>query len=173
MRDLGDNNDDSPLWKHCVAHHGGKEQVFKMKLLSTHTTAFDRQMSEAVNITYGERDIILNSKSEWMGSSLPRLTVEVKDKVKIVDHDGTKMQPPVTNSKRTRGEVGPALMPPKPTKGPRKPPLPPPALYPRTQIHTRGTRGSSQRGQLLPQLLLLVTGVIPQAHHHQVQHDRC
>ena len=50
-----------------------------------------RQVHESVLITHGDRDIILNSKSEWMGESLPRLLIEVQEKVKQIDYDGSSL----------------------------------------------------------------------------------
>ena len=92
LRDLADQHDESPLWKHCSSMHDGKIQEFQMRLLSKHKTAFSRQIAETVNISHGNRDNILNSKSEWMGSSIPRLTVEIRDKVQQVDHDGKRLE---------------------------------------------------------------------------------
>ena len=74
--------EDNALWKHSASVHQGTKQDFQMRLVSKHKTAFDRQISESVNINYGKRDLNLNSKSEWMGESLPRLTTEVKDVVR-------------------------------------------------------------------------------------------
>ena len=64
IRDLKAKAEESPLWKHCAALHNGEEQLFKMRLLAKHQTAFERQLAESVNITYGKRDIVLNSKAE-------------------------------------------------------------------------------------------------------------
>ena len=59
-----------------------------MSLIKRHQTAFQRQVHESVQITSGSRDMNLNSKAEWNGQSIPRLTIEVKDKVLQKDHDG-------------------------------------------------------------------------------------
>ena len=44
-----------------------------------------------VHISSGLSDLCLNSKAEWNSQSIPRLAVEVKDKVLQLDHDGSKM----------------------------------------------------------------------------------
>ena len=88
LKNLKDRAEDSPLWKHCAGYHEGEVQGFQMKLLQRHKTAFDRQISESVAISNGKRDQILNSKSEWMGEALPRLAIEVRNKVRQVDYDG-------------------------------------------------------------------------------------
>ena len=100
MRDLKARAEESPLWKHCASLHSGEEQQFKLSLLAKHQTAFERQIAESVHITHGKRDITLNSKAEWMGSSIPRLTIEVKDRVMQVDHDGSKLEPRPASTKR-------------------------------------------------------------------------
>ena len=88
---LRDEDERSPLWKHSVLHHQGEKQEFKLELLSRHYTAFSRQVTESVFITNGVRDICLNSKSEWNGDAIPRLTIEVRDRVDQKDHGGQKL----------------------------------------------------------------------------------
>ena len=46
-------------------------------------------------------DIILNSKSEWMGQAIPRLTVEVKDSVKQIEYDGSRLVPKLPGKRST------------------------------------------------------------------------
>ena len=70
LRDLDDKLDESPLWKHCVSQHNSTVQEFQLKLLSKHKTAFTRQIAESVHISHGKRDMTLNSKAEWMGSTI-------------------------------------------------------------------------------------------------------
>ena len=48
----------------------------------------------------------MNSKSEFMGESIPRLTIEVRDKVRQVDHNGVEMKPNNTKRGSTPGEQG-------------------------------------------------------------------
>ena len=72
---------ENPLWKHCSTMHKGEKQKFQLRLMSRHLTPFDRLIAESVNITHGQGDNCLNSKAEWMGESIPRLAIEVKDRV--------------------------------------------------------------------------------------------
>ena len=62
-----------------------------MTMVKRHYTAFSRQMHEAIIISDGPKDINLNSKSEWHGSRIPRLIIEVQDRVKQVDLNGEKL----------------------------------------------------------------------------------
>ena len=93
------------MWKHCSSMHLGVEQTFTIKLLKKHKSAFERQVHESVLITFGKVDFILDSKREWSGESLPRLTLEVQDKVEQVDHDGTKLEPVIVGHKRTNNQA--------------------------------------------------------------------
>ena len=92
--------------KHCASMHSGTDQEFKLKLVQVTRGAFQRQVLESILISNGVRDHTLNSKSEWMGEALPRLTIEVKDEVIQVDHDGKKLVikrgPPGTQSQATK-----------------------------------------------------------------------
>ena len=81
------------MWKHCVGFHSSEEQPFTIKIVQKHSSAFARQIQEAVKITNGARDHNMNSKKEFLGESLPRLTIEVRDKVVQLDHDGSRMSP--------------------------------------------------------------------------------
>ena len=85
---------DNPLWKHSVLHHNGEKQVFTMALIRKHLTAFSRQMDEEVLINEGERDVCLNSKSEWNGVKIPRLVTKVRNKVNQVDLNGAPITAP-------------------------------------------------------------------------------
>ena len=76
---LANEEEESPLWKHCASKHNGIHQAFKLKLVRKHQSAFQRQVHESILITNGPRDMCLNSKSEWNA---------VKDTVKQLDYDG-------------------------------------------------------------------------------------
>ena len=58
-------------------------------------------MEEAVIISYGLRDNILNSKKEFLGETLPRLQIEVKDRIKQTDYNGMKLEPIIPKQKRS------------------------------------------------------------------------
>ena len=76
-------DEDSTLWNHCKETHSGEIQVFHMNLLRKHKLAFTRQVSEGIEIERCKSDLILNRKGEWNGSCLPRMAVEVKEKVEL------------------------------------------------------------------------------------------
>ena len=69
LADLKDLNPGSNLLKHVIKHHiiNPGQVEFRMKILTTHFTAFDRQITEAVNAG----SFLLNSKAEYNRSSLP------------------------------------------------------------------------------------------------------
>ena len=47
-----------------------------MKVIEKHKSPLTRQVHEGVEIETNGADIILNSKSEWNGSRLPRIVIE-------------------------------------------------------------------------------------------------
>ena len=61
---------------------------FTMQVLSVHKTALHRQVTEAVLIEWTKASVIMNSKEEWNGSKLPRVILEVGDKVDLKDYNG-------------------------------------------------------------------------------------
>ena len=73
LADLKDLNPGSHLLKHVIKHPIiNPDQVeFRMKILTTHFTAFDRQITEAVKINRNAGPFLLNSKAEYNRSSLP------------------------------------------------------------------------------------------------------
>ena len=81
-------DEESTLWQHCLEHHGGLIQSFRMFLIRKHRTPLARQIHEAVKIAHCKANLILNRKGEWNGSQLPRLAIEVGDKVEQVDYNG-------------------------------------------------------------------------------------
>ena len=52
-----------------------------MNLTQKHRTTLQRQIKEALSIEGSMADIILNKKSEWNGSKIPRLRVEVGEQL--------------------------------------------------------------------------------------------
>ena len=72
---------DSALWDHCVEEHGGEKVNFSMKVGNKHKTPFTRQVEEAVAIETCIADILLNSKSEFYCSRIPRVKIEVGNKI--------------------------------------------------------------------------------------------
>ena len=78
----------SPLWKHCLEQHDGKEVTFKMEIVRKHKSPLTRQIHESVAIENSSAKILMNSKSEYNGSKIPRIVVEVGDQVDTEDWGG-------------------------------------------------------------------------------------
>ena len=78
-----DMNNAGPLLKHHWTYHQGSQPNFLVKVVSKHYTAFSRQIREGVLITKTERtaDIVINSKSEVLGTRIARKRVELNGQV--------------------------------------------------------------------------------------------
>ena len=88
-----------------------RDMRFGMRLIRTHRTAFNRQISESVVIqTEKRKHLILNSKSEYNRCALPRLTAKVGEeniktleKKKIEEKKAEKeLEGKIRNLKMTR-----------------------------------------------------------------------
>ena len=88
-----------------------------MKILSSHYTAFSRQITEAVRINRNKGPHLLNSKSEYNRNSLPCIRTsnkklkwelseiyenEIKDLIRILKYNRVK----INNKMRLEDEVG-------------------------------------------------------------------
>ena len=70
----------SHMVRHQKMEHPGEPPAFVFKVVSSHRTALNRQIKEAVRIRRrGRAASILNSKSEFNRCQIPRLVVEVED----------------------------------------------------------------------------------------------
>ncbi len=71
-----------------------------MTVLARFLTAMRRQVMEAVLISIKKCDIVMNSKAEWNGVRLPRITLEVGAGVRLDDYRGMEQhrRDPRTNS---------------------------------------------------------------------------
>ena len=79
---LASLSSNSHMLKHMLDKHEESDfsQVqWGMFILEFKRTAFERQIEEAVKIQQEASDSILNSRSEWNQSSLPRLTTRIGD----------------------------------------------------------------------------------------------
>ena len=75
--------EESHMLKHQWLEHGGEQADFVMRVVGSKRTALIRQISEAVRIRRrGEEGRILNSRSEFNRSHIPRLQVEEEEKIK-------------------------------------------------------------------------------------------
>ena len=93
---------------------------FRMKILSSHFTAFNRQISEAVKINRNKGPFLLNSKSEYNRSSLPGIKTtsgkkcpweasdledyEIKEAISILKQNGVKPATKMFIEKKKREE---------------------------------------------------------------------
>ena len=70
------NVDNSPLWRHCVLQHGGDLQSFNMSITGSYRNdAMLRQIVEAVQINNTDRDVLMNDRSEWNMTPVPRAVI--------------------------------------------------------------------------------------------------
>ena len=71
--------DNSPLWKHCLAEHGGEMQSFEMSVTgSFRNDAMLRQITEAVQINNSDRHELMNDRSEWNMNPVPRTVITTR-----------------------------------------------------------------------------------------------
>ena len=80
--DFWTGTEDSHMYKHQTEVHAEQENPpeFSMTVLKKHSSAFRRQIHEAVVVEMKEKNGILNSKGIYDRCSLPRLTVKWKDR---------------------------------------------------------------------------------------------
>ena len=69
---------DSHMLKHVLLFHKEvmDEVEFGMEIVKAHKSAFERQIHEAVTILLHRKGNLMNSKSEYTRSSVPRLLVK-------------------------------------------------------------------------------------------------
>ena len=68
------------MLRHCVEVHGETnpdEIEFGMQVISCHTSAFHRQLSEAVQIEMHSGPYLLNSKLEYSRCNLPKMMLKL------------------------------------------------------------------------------------------------
>ena len=77
MNNLNSHNvDNSPLWRHCLAQHGGDLQTFSMSITGSYRNdAMLRQITEAVQINNMDRDVLMNDRTEWNMTRVPRAVI--------------------------------------------------------------------------------------------------
>ena len=71
------------LWKHSEIFQGRKLEGidFKMEIKNSYRSPLMRQIHEGVALEINGAKIIMNSKSEWNHSRIPRIVVEIGDEV--------------------------------------------------------------------------------------------
>ena len=82
LQDYRAKKEDSHMFKHQQLDHPGEDVTFTMKILKKHKTAFSRMVEEGTLITINQNSSkILNSKSGYNRSQIPRLTVSMGENV--------------------------------------------------------------------------------------------
>ena len=81
LQDFKDKKEESHMWAHKLLAHPEEDVSFSMKVVKKHTSAFQRQVMEAVLIEVRQNDFILNSRSGHNRCLIPRLSVSVGDRV--------------------------------------------------------------------------------------------
>ena len=69
--------------RHCVEKHPEEDPDkvdFRMKILSSHKSAFERQIREAVLIESNAGEYSLNSKLEYSRSNIPKMKMKLGNK---------------------------------------------------------------------------------------------
>ena len=70
------------MLRHIVEKHPGVDPdtiEFKMRILSSHKSAFERQIREAVMIDHFAGPLLLNSKMEYNRCSIPKIVLKLGD----------------------------------------------------------------------------------------------
>ena len=102
FKDLKYARPKSHMLKHCVIHHPDldpRKVEFRMKILSSHSSAFERQITEAVLINRNSGVRSMNSKLEYNRCSIPTMMMKTGNKDGTVD--ATKEMEKTANEKNT------------------------------------------------------------------------
>ena len=84
--------EENPLSKHDKIHHGGAHNKYSMKVIRTHKKPLGMQIHESTEIQHSTADILLNSKGEFNGPRIPRITIEVGARLISSDYPGQQQQ---------------------------------------------------------------------------------
>jgi hypothetical protein len=72
------NENNSPLWRHCIEEHNGELQTFQMSVTGSYRNdAMLRQIAEAVQIERTATGTLMNDRAEWNMTRVPRTTISV------------------------------------------------------------------------------------------------
>ena len=101
---LEDKEEENALWKHAWERHHGESDpnMFEMKLEGTFKKPLQRQIREGVELEMSRAGTILNSKSEWNHSKIPRIVIESGDQQTTDSESGMGK---VTTKKRAGEEI--------------------------------------------------------------------
>ena len=101
-----EQNEDNPMWKHIVDSHEsiGGEELFSMRMEAGFRKPLARQIREGVEIESCKGEL-MNSKSEWYNSKIPRIIIETGEKLTEDKESGlgNKSEKEKRMNKRERG----------------------------------------------------------------------
>ena len=111
------NEQNSVLWGHSRDKYGGSMKTYDwdIKIVSTHKSALNRQITEAIRISRVKKEELLNSKNEFGANNVPEIQLKY----------GTKVGPGGTKRKRAAEEepdIEPDVEPDQPETEPDEPP---------------------------------------------------
>ena len=66
-------DEENPLWKHCLVEHEGRKAEFSMKQTNVFRSCLVRQVNKAVRIEMSTADCVMNSRSEFHQALLVRV----------------------------------------------------------------------------------------------------
>ena len=93
IKQLKQQSDQSPLYKHQALHHPREANKWHFSIVSTFRDPLTRQVNEAVRISKLPPSAVLNSKSEFNRAPLIRITINKKPNMKSNRHSLTNPQP--------------------------------------------------------------------------------
>ena len=98
---LHGKDEKNSLWKHSEQHHEGSLERgdFRMEVMEKHRSALTRQVQEGVELEMNMADLIMNSKSEWNYSRIPRIFVELGEEIEVDKESGMEK-----SRKKVRGK---------------------------------------------------------------------
>ena len=89
-KDLEFHRTKSHMLKHVVIHHprmNPEDVSFKMRIISSHKSAFERQLKEAVLIQKYSNTTLMNSKTEYNRCSVPRISIKMGNMETVEDRE--------------------------------------------------------------------------------------
>ena len=132
----------NPMVSHTETYHSSLQggPTWSVKLLRSFTSPLARLVVEAVSIEISSADVIINSKAEWGSTRIPRLAIEVGERVRQEDHRG-KAQGPRRIVHHPYPQQGPS------TASPQAAPIAPAAIGPTPTPPQGGLNAPPTRGQ--------------------------
>ena len=104
LEGLRNKYEKNSLWKHSVLYHEGTltREDLVMKVVERHKSPLSRQIHEGVELEMNSAGIILNSKSEWNHSKIPRIRIEVGEETEEDNSSGWSRSTELGGKERKR-----------------------------------------------------------------------